>query len=176
MDSEVAAIIIEPIMSEGGDNQISAEFAQGLQDITKELGIYFIVDEVQTGVCQTGEYWAHEHWNLREAPDFVTFAKKMLSCGFYHNENTRMVTPYRHMNTFLGDPVRAILTAKQNTVIKEDKLAENCRDTGAYLKEKLEALSAKHPHFIHNVRGMGTYLAFDCETPEMRNNLVNTLR
>ena len=44
--SEVVAIIIEPIMSEGGDNQISAEFAQGLQDITKELGIYFIVDEV----------------------------------------------------------------------------------------------------------------------------------
>ena len=47
-------------MSEGGDNQISAEFAQGLQDICKELGIFFIVDEVQTGVCQTGSFWAHE--------------------------------------------------------------------------------------------------------------------
>ena len=45
-NSEVCAIVIEPIMSEGGDNQISAEFAQGLQDITKELDIYFIVDEV----------------------------------------------------------------------------------------------------------------------------------
>ena len=43
---EVVAIILEPIMSEGGDNQISAEFAQGVQDITKELGIFFIVDEV----------------------------------------------------------------------------------------------------------------------------------
>ena len=80
------------------------------------------------------------------------------------------------MNTFLGDPVRAILTAKQNAVIKEDKLAENCRKTGAYLKEKLIALSAKHPSFIHNVRGLGTYLAFDCETPELRNNLVSALR
>ena len=113
-DSEVAAIIIEPIMSEGGDNQISAEFAQGLQDITKELGIYFIVDEVQTGVCQTGAFWAHELWNLRESPDFVTVAKKMISCGFYHNENTRMTTPFRHMNTFLGDPLRAFITAEQN--------------------------------------------------------------
>ena len=84
-----------------------------------------------------------------------------------------MVTPYRHMNTFLGDPVRAILTASQNAVIKEDKLAENCRETGAYLKGKLEELSAKHPHFIHNVRGLGTYLAFDCETPDLRNSLVN---
>ena len=108
---EVCAVIIEPILSEGGDVQVSAEFAQGLQDITKENGQYFIVDEVQTGVCQTGSFWAHEQWNLREAPDFVTFAKKMQACGFYHNENTRMVTPFRHMNTFMGDPGRALLCA-----------------------------------------------------------------
>lgn len=87
-DSEVVAIIIEPIMSEGGDNYVSGEFAQGLQDITKELGIYFIVDEVQTGVCLTGSFWAHEGWNLRESPDFMTFAKKMLSCGIYYNDDT----------------------------------------------------------------------------------------
>ena len=163
-------------MSEGGDNQISAEFAQGLQDITKELGIYFIVDEVQTGVCQTGSFWAHEQWNLRESPDFVTFAKKMLSCGFYHNENTRMVTPYRHMNTFLGDPVRAILTASQNDVIREDNLSELAVETGAYLVDKLNALSAKHPQFIKDIRGKGTYLAFDCETVELRNDLVSKLK
>jgi len=132
-------------MSEGGDRQISAEFAQGLQDITKELGIYFIVDEVQTGVCATGSFWAHELWNLREAPDFVTFAKKMLSCGFYHNDNTRMTTPYRHMNTFMGDPVRAICTAHQNDYIKQDNLAALAVETGDYLKEKLSELATKHP-------------------------------
>ena len=100
----------------------------------------------------------------------------MLSCGFYHNENTRMVTPYRHMNTFLGDPVRAILTASQNSVIKEDKLAENCRDTGVYLTGKLNDMAAKHPKFISDVRGMGTYIAFDCESADLRNSLVGTLR
>ena len=99
-------------MSEGGDNQISAEFAQGLQDICKELGIFFIVDEVQTGVCQTGSFWAHEQWNLREVPDFVTFAKKMQACGFYHNEDTRMTMGYRHFNTYTGDPIRALLCAE----------------------------------------------------------------
>jgi len=106
----------------------------------------------------------------------VTFAKKMLSCGFYHNENTRMVTPYRHMNTFLGDPVRAILTASQNTVIAEDKLADNCRDTGAYLMDKLNTMAAKHPQFIDNTRGKGTYIAFDCKSPDLRNKLVAELR
>ena len=52
-----------------------------------------------------------------------------------------MVTPYRHINTFLGDPVRAILTAEQNTVIKEDKLIDLAAETGAYLVEKLQVLA-----------------------------------
>jgi 4-aminobutyrate aminotransferase / (S)-3-amino-2-methylpropionate transaminase len=54
--------------------------------------------------------WAFEHWNLTSPPDYMTFAKKMLSAGFYHSEETDMVTPYRHFNTYMGDPVRFILT------------------------------------------------------------------
>ena len=132
-------------MSEGGDNALSSEYAQGLQDITKEHGMYFIVDEVQTGVCQTGTYWAHEQWNLRDKPDFVTFAKKMLSCGFYHNDDTTMSIPYRHNSTFAGDPVRAILSAHQNGVIEDDKLSALAVETGEYLTQKLESLATKHP-------------------------------
>ena len=86
---EVVAVIMEPIQSEGGDNYLSNEFAQGVRDLTLELGIFFICDEVQTGVGCTGKFWAHEHWNLSTPPDFVTFAKKMLSCGFYHMHETK---------------------------------------------------------------------------------------
>lgn len=124
----------------------------------------------------TGSFWAHEQWNLREAPDFVTFAKKMLSSGFYHNANTRMVTPFRHMNTFLGDPVRALLSVTQNDLIREDNLSQLAFDTGAYLETKLTSLAAKHPKFISNVRGKGTYLAFDCETTELRNTLLAKMK
>ena len=49
-----------------------------------------IVDEVQTGVVASGSFWAHELWNLETPPDFVTFAKKMLTSGFYHNDDTKM--------------------------------------------------------------------------------------
>ena len=87
---EVVAAIIEPIQSEGGDNYISPYFGNGLRKLTKELGIYMIIDEVQTGVAATGTYWAHEQWNLESPPDFVAFAKKMLSCGFYHTEESKM--------------------------------------------------------------------------------------
>lgn len=74
---EVAAVIMEPIMSEGGDNPFSARFSQGIRTLTKELGIFMIVDEVQTGVCTSGTYWAHEQWGLDSPPDFMTFAKKV---------------------------------------------------------------------------------------------------
>ena len=49
-------------------------------------GVAFIVDEVQTGCCTTGHFWAHEAWNLPEPPDFVVFSKKMLTGGYYFKE------------------------------------------------------------------------------------------
>jgi len=61
-------------------------------------------------------------------------------------------------------------------VIRDDKLSELAETTGAYLTEKLTALAAKHPTYIQNLRGKGTYLAFDCETVEMRNDLISMLK
>ena len=174
--SEVVAIAVEPIQCEGGDNVLSAEFGQGLRDLTKELGIYLIVDEVQTGVCGTGKFWAHEHWNLDSPPDFVTFAKKMLSCGFYHNHDTQVQQGYRHFNTFFGDPIRAQLSAAQNKVIKRDGLVDLPNVTGDYLKARIQELESKHPKFIHKTRGMATFLAFSCETAPHRDALMNKLK
>jgi len=145
---ETAAVIIEPVMAEGGDNYVSPNFAQKLRDLTKELGIYMIVDEVQSGVAVSGDFWAHEHWNLDSPPDFVTFAKKMISSGFYHSEETKMVTPYRHFNTWMGDPVRAHLTAEQNEIIRDDDLCNQARVSGSYLHDKLRELQEAEPDFI----------------------------
>ena len=50
---------------------------------------YLLLDEVQTGCGASGKFWAHEHFNLREAPDVVTFAKKMLTGGFYFKEEQK---------------------------------------------------------------------------------------
>ena len=87
----VAAVIIEPIQSEGGDFHASPSFFRGLRELTKKRGVYMIVDEVQTGVGATGTFWAHEKWGLdaENAPDFVTFSKKMQASGFYHKIETR---------------------------------------------------------------------------------------
>lgn len=173
---EIAAVIIEPIMSEGGDVHISGNFANKLRKLTKDLGVSMIVDEVQTGVCTTGTYWAHEQWDLYSPPDFMTFAKKMQSCGFYYLDEHSVETAYRHFNTFMGDPIRALITAAQNKVILRENLPDHCKQTGKYLEAKLQGLSEQHPTFVGNVRGRGTMLAFDVEDAAKRDQMVNVLR
>lgn len=92
----VAAVMVEPIQSEGGDNHASPAFFQGLRDITKRNKVLFIVDEVQTGVGATGKFWAHDHWNLSTPPDMVTFSKKAQTAGYYFgNPALRPNKPYR---------------------------------------------------------------------------------
>ena len=108
---EVVAVVMEPVLAEGGDIQLSGYFANEIRKLTQEKGVYMIVDEVQTGVVTTGTYWAHEQWGLESPPDFMTFAKKMQACGFYHQEATKMETPMRHFNTWMGDAVRTLLAA-----------------------------------------------------------------
>jgi 4-aminobutyrate aminotransferase / (S)-3-amino-2-methylpropionate transaminase len=66
-----AAVVIEPIQSEGGDNHASPNFFRELRALTRKRGVLLIVDEVQTGMGATGRFWAHEHWGLDDPPDMV---------------------------------------------------------------------------------------------------------
>lgn len=83
--NDVAGIIIEPIQSEGGDNEASPEFFQHLQRIARKNGVALLIDEVQTGGGPTGKIWCHEHFNLEGPPDIVTFSKKMQLGGYFHS-------------------------------------------------------------------------------------------
>lgn len=159
----VAAVIIEPIQSEG-DNHASPAFFTALREITKRNNILFIVDEVQTGVGATGKFWAHEHWNLSEPPDMVTFSKKAQTAGYYYgNPALRPSKPYRLFNTWMGDPARAILFRAIINEIERLNLVENVAMVGDYLYSGLEQLAKQYPDQIQNLRGkgQGTFIAFD---------------
>lgn len=80
----VAGIVVEPIQSEGGDNEASPQFFQRLQRIGKKHGAGLLIDEVQTGGGATGKFWCHEHFQLDSPPDIVTFSKKMQMGGYFH--------------------------------------------------------------------------------------------
>ncbi|VUC35294.1 unnamed protein product [Clonostachys rosea] len=159
-----AAVVVEPIQSEGGDNHASPEFFQKLRALTKKHNVLLIVDEVQTGVGATGKFWAHDHWNLQDPPDLVTFSKKAQAAGFYFgNPGLRPNKPYRQFNTWMGDPVRALLFRGIINEIEKHDLANHTAKVGNYLFENLEGLARKYPEHFQNLRGKdrGTFIAFD---------------
>ena len=160
----VAAIVIEPVQAEGGDNHAPPAFFQGLRDITKRHNVLMIVDEVQTGVGATGRFWAHDHWKLDTPPDMVTFSKKAQTAGYYYGDLAlRPNKPYRQFNTWMGDPARAILFRAIINEIERLNLVENTAMVGNYLYSGLESIAQQHPDQIMNLRGkgMGTFIAFD---------------
>jgi len=159
-----AAVVVEPIQSEGGDNHASPAFFRGLRDLTRRLGVLLIVDEVQTGVAATGRFWAHEHWALPHPPDIVTFSKKAQAAGyFYADAALRPTKPYRQFNTWMGDPARALLFGGIAAEVRRLDLVRRTAQVGDYLFERLEALAALYPGQVRNLRGRGrgTFIAFD---------------
>ena len=160
----VAAVVVEPIQSEGGDNHASPAFFRGLREITRRKNVLLIVDEVQTGVGATGKLWAHEHWNLQDPPDMVTFSKKAQTAGYYFgNPELRPNKPYRQFNTWMGDPARAILFRAIINEVERLNLVENTAMIGDYLFAGIERLAQQYPQHFQNLRGkgQGTFIAFD---------------
>lgn len=172
---KIAAMIVEPVQSEGGDNHASASFFQGLRDITIKHDVLMIVDEVQTGVGASGKFWAHEHWNLTTPPDMVTFSKKFQAAGFYFaNPNLQPNLPYRQFNTWCGDASKAIIARTiYKEVVKHDLVNETAK-VGDYLYQNLAALFSRFPSKAKNLRGenFGTFIAWDCESAAVRNEVL----
>ncbi|XP_050074492.1 4-aminobutyrate aminotransferase, mitochondrial [Anopheles maculipalpis] len=172
----VAGIIVEPIQSEGGDNEASPEFFQQLQKIAKARGSALLIDEVQTGGGPTGKIWCHEHFNLPSPPDVVTFSKKMQLGGYYHGAHMKPSQPYRVFNTWMGDPGKMLLLESILRVIKQESLLENVRRTGDKLKDGLMQAQKEFPQLLSAARGRGTFLAINCATPKLRDDIVGALK
>lgn len=168
--------MIEPIQSEGGDNHASPQFFRSLRDLCQKEKVLFIVDEVQTGVGATGTFWAHEKWNLETPPDFVTFSKKFQAAGYYYRAELRPNVPYRIYNTWMGDPVRAMQAVAIVKEVEEKNLLANVRDVGPYVMQELEGIAGRSGGKVQNVRGEGTFIAFDMTDGAARDKFVTDMR
>lgn len=175
----IAALLIEPIQSEGGDNHGSNEFFQGLRDLTLKYGALMIVDEVQTGVGATGKFWCHEHFNLSPPPDMVTFSKKFQSAGYYfHDPEIVPSISYRQFSTWCGDPARMILAGVICDEVVKNDLPAKAQKVGSYLFSKLEALQAKYPQYLLNLRGKdrATFIAWSFDTGAVRDQFLKDMK
>ncbi|EDW70352.2 4-aminobutyrate aminotransferase, mitochondrial [Drosophila virilis] len=175
-DKPVAGVIVEPIQSEGGDNEASPAFFRALQKICKSNGVALLIDEVQTGGGSTGKFWCHEHFNLEYPPDVVTFSKKLQLGGYFHNDDFAPKEPYRIFNTWMGDPGKVILLEEILKVIKDEKLMANVEAAGKVLKQGLLNLESEFPQLLNSTRGRGTFLAVNCSNSKVRDSIVSTLR
>lgn len=175
---DIAALIIEPIQSEGGDNHFRPEFLVELRKICDEHEIMLIFDEVQTGIGLTGKMWAYQHFPGAQ-PDLISFGKKTQICGMMSTDRINEVDSVfkvssRINSTFGGNLVDMVRCQKYLEIIAEDNLVANAASVGDYLHAGLQDL-AKHHEKISNVRGRGLLLAFDCPDGEFRKNLRESL-
>ncbi len=176
---DIAAIIIEPIQGEGGDNHFRPEFLQALQARAREWDAFFILDEVQTGVGLTGRMWAHEHFGLE--PDAMAFGKKAQVCGFMAGsrideepDNVFKVSS-RINSTWGGGLTDMVRFGRFLEVIHEDRLVDNARVVGKRLLEGLQSLEQEANGLLTNSRGLGLMIAFDLPTPEIRKKMHEQL-
>jgi len=173
---DIAALIIEPIQGEGGDNHFRHEFMQFLREITEENEILFIVDEVQTGVGATGKMWAYEHSGM--TPDIVAFGKKMQVCGIMVSEKVNEVDsvfkiPSRINSTWGGSLTDMVRATYYLQIIHEENLVENARVMGAHLLDLLKEVSERNHGLVKNVRGQGLMLAFDLPDANKRKSFLD---
>lgn len=169
---DIAAIIIEPIQAEGGDNFFRKEFFVKLREIANENEIMLIFDEVQTGFGMTGKFWAYEHF---VEPDIIAFGKKSQICGIMVSDRVDEIdtnvfkVSSRINSTWGGDLTDMVRSKFILNVIKNENLVENAKIVGEFLLDGLKELESEFHHIISNIRGLGLMCALDFKNQEERN-------
>ena len=178
---EIAALIIEPIQGEGGDNHFRGEFFQELRALADEYEFMFIYDEVQTGVGVTGKMWAHQLFNSSARPDIIAFGKKMQICGIFAGERVDEVEnnvfheSSRLNSTWGGNVVDMVRITLYMEIIAAEDLVNQAATNGDYLVAKLHDIQADFDGLVSNVRGRGLFAAFDLPDGTARDNLADLI-
>jgi L-lysine 6-transaminase len=173
---DIAAIIIEPIQGEGGDNHFREEFLAELREIADENDILLMYDEVQTGLGATGKMWCWQHFGV--APDILAFGKKTQVCGIMVSDRIDEVphnvfkVSSRINSTWGGSLTDMVRVTRYLEVIEEENLVQHAAESGKHLLAALHGLADQYPELVSNVRGRGCFAAFSLPTPEIRDRMI----
>ena len=163
---ETAAMLMEPVLGEGGYVVPTPGFMAGVQEICREHDILFIVDEVQSGFGRTGKWFAYEHFGVE--PDIVVMAKGLAS-GFPLSGIAARAELMGHSptgsqgGTYGGNAVSCAAAVATLRVMQEEGLIENSAVMGAKLMQALKALQQRYPG-IGEVRGLGLMVGVEFTT------------
>jgi L-lysine 6-transaminase len=175
---DVAAIIVEPIQAEGGDNHFRPEFLRRLRQIADESEVLLIFDEVQTGFATTGRWWCFEHFDVQ--PDIFAFGKKTQQCGIASTARIDDVDSVfkvssRINSTWGGNLVDMVRCQRFVEIIEEDGLLANADAMGRHLLDGLRGLEGVFPGLVSNARGRGLLAAFDLPSTDLRDRALRAM-
>jgi 2,2-dialkylglycine decarboxylase (pyruvate) len=177
----VAAVIVEPILSAGGMITPPPGYLKVLKDFAHDNGALLIVDEAQTGFGRTGKWFGIEHHEVE--PDILVISKGagggMPVSGFITTDEIADKVQnrgYSHLASHQFDPISGAALSALVDIIKEEKLVENAGEVGALFKARLKELQAKHS-IVVDVRGEGLMLGMEINSDGsgMRNSAQVTM-
>ncbi|HLF03484.1 MAG TPA: aminotransferase class III-fold pyridoxal phosphate-dependent enzyme, partial [Anaerolineales bacterium] len=165
---ETAAIVIEPVLGEGGYVVPPARFMQELRELCDHYGILLIADEVQSGFGRTGKWFAVEHFGI--TPDILTMAKGIASglplSGLAASPDLMAKwTPGTHGGTYGGNAVACAAAVATIQTMRDERLIENAAKMGEVLVAGLRKIQEEHPE-IGDVRGAGLMIATEFTDPK----------
>ncbi|HVA75999.1 MAG TPA: acetylornithine transaminase [Acidimicrobiales bacterium] len=161
LDPSVAAVLLEAVQGEGGVNPAGAEYFSDVRRLCDERGVLFIVDEVQTGLGRTGEWFGFQNYGV--LPDVVTVAKALgngmpIGACWARDDVASAFGPGDHATTFGGQPLAASAARAVLAVMESEDVPRRAREAGAYLTSKLSEVEG-----VREVRGMGLLVAVELE-------------
>src|SRR6202789_3427890 len=165
---ETGAILIEPIMGEGGVRVVEPSFLRALRELCDRNGLLLLFDEVQTGMGRTGELFAHQRVGV--APDIMALAKA-LGGGFpvgaclVTSEAARGMTAGTHGSTFGGNPLAMSAANAVLDVMLAPGFLERVRRTALLFKQRLAEIKDRYPAVISEVRGEGLLVGLRAVVP-----------
>jgi len=173
IDEKTVAVMIELIQGEGGVNPFDKEEIQKLANELKKRDILLIVDEVQTGIYRTGEFYASNLYEI--TPDIITLAKGLgggVPIGAVVTRLTDVLKPGDHGSTFGGNYLSTRAGIEVIEILQEYKKSGKLDETIKYFDDKLVEISKEFPNLFDTVSGYGFMRALKCHSSEIRDNVV----
>ena len=163
-----AAVIIEIVQAEGGVIVGPVDFIRGVRELTRELGIPLIVDEIQTGCGRTGTWYAFEQYGIE--PDVIIASKGLGGIGMpiavvFYNRELDTWAPGAHTATFRGNQLAFAAGVAAARIIERDGILEHVRSQGEYVLDRLTGFQAEDDR-IGDVRGVGLMIGMEMVDPE----------
>ncbi|WP_434742516.1 aspartate aminotransferase family protein [Micromonospora sp. SH-82] len=177
---QVAALLVEPVLGNGGNIVPPAGYFRTLRETCDRLGILIIADEVQTGFGRTGSFFASTGFARELRPDVITFAKGaggigVPVAGVLMRSELDVLDPWEHSSTSGANPLSLVALEETVRYLRDHRVLENVETVSGPLRQGLTDLARRFPG-MSNVRGVGLMLAFDLPTSLDVQSFITTAR